>query len=357
MCATLDAPLTYLTLDPGGLRDVLTAFPEQCAGAWERVRSAVASAHVDAPPRRVVIVGVGGSAIGGDLVATLAASCSPVPVQVWRETSPPALDGDTLLIACSHSGESLETIGAYLVAQRTACRRVVVGTGGRLMRLAAASGDPCFRYDHAGPPRSALGHSVFTLLGILGAQGVLPALEDDVRATLPELAATTARAHPAAPEAENPAKRLARELSGRVPVFIGDGRTSVVARRWQNQVNENSKQWAFSGALPEIGHNLVEGFGQPVGAPLIAVLLAAAPRLSLQYAQRVAIVAELEAAAIPHALVELDTDDERQLLLALLLRGCLLGDWVSYYLALLNGVDPLPVSAIARAKGAVAHAV
>jgi glucose/mannose-6-phosphate isomerase len=342
----LDSPSVLAAADPQGMRGLIEGLPAQAEEAWR--------AGLDWPlppglraPRRVVVAGVGGSAIGADIVAALAMTRSLAPMQVLRGYECPPLDGESLLVASSFSGETRETLAAVTSSGADGAMRLAITSGGALAALATERGWPAFSYSFDGPPRSALGWGTFPLLAILSRLGVLPTSEDDVRAALQDLRSAGSEWTPAAPEADNLAKQIARAVAGRAVLVIGAAALEASARRWAGQLNENAKQWALWAALPEADHNLIIALeGHPPEEQPHVVLLDA---IALQASDRahVALTAEtLAEAGVPYDVVTL----QARTLLGALIEACHLADWVSLYAAMLNGVDPMSVEALARFK-------
>ena len=333
------------------MHELIAALPDQAREAWAAGQAweLPASFHT---PRRVVILGVGGSAIGGDVVEALAARRSAIPVQVQRGYVAPVTDDDTLVVACSFSGDTEETLAALQGALGRPRMRLAIGTGGRLAQLADELGCPRFSYRWGGPPRTALGYGLFPLLAILRRLGAIPTGGEDVGRALDALTAAANEWGVDVPEESNVAKRLARRLAGRVPVVLGADFLDVAARRWAAQINENAGQWAFHAALPEADHNLIAGFGAPAAArDLLYVVILDSVAVHGRNRLRVPLTAGLlDDAGIAHD--KLSAGGE--VMLDSVLRACYLGDWVSLYLALLNEVDPTPVREIAALKSALA---
>lgn len=349
----LDSPDVYARFDPSDMRARIAGLPEQARRAWALGHDWPLPEALRTPPRRVVILAVGGSAVGGDVVAALAASSSSVPVQLVRNYHLPPLDKHTLVVACSFSGETEESISAFRAALAVPGPRLAITTGGELAALARAANAPVFAYQFDGPPRSALGYGIFALLAILSRAGVLPVDPDALAATFNGLASDGDRYGVAVPAAENDAKELATWLRGRLPLIVGADFLEVAARRWAAQISENAKQWAFAGALPEVNHNLIMGIGSPPFAreQVRTLLLDAAPvhprnRLRVQLTAR-------EFASVDVATRTLVIPGESGL--ETIVRASYLGDWVSLYLAMLNKADPWTVEPIARLKAALAH--
>ena len=349
--AVLDDAARRSGIDPGAFWKLLAGLPEQGRVAWDAGRAWAASQEL-ATPRRVVFAGMGGSAIGAEIVATLGAARTTVPLGVVHDYTPPALDAGSLLVACSFSGNTEEVLAAFDEAAASGAARVAVTTGGKLGKLAAAAGVPTFGFTFEGPPRTAFGYGIFPLLALLRRIEVLAVTDDEIAAALEVLAMCGAASAPDVPASANLPKRIATRLHGRIPVIVGAGMLRVAASRWAGLVAENASQWAFASALPEVDHNLVAGFALPPAAAeqLHVVLLDGAgvhPRNRL----RVEVTAaELERAGISHDVVHIEGAG----MLDTALHAAYVGDWVSYYLALLNGVDPLDVAPIDRVKAALA---
>ena len=348
--STLDDAQRYARFDAGGVRDLIAALPEQARAAWAAGQEweIPASFHT---PSRVVVLGVGGSAIGAEAVAALGARTSAVPVQVQRGYDPPVTDEHTLVVACSFSGETEETLAAF--HGEGPGMRLAIGTGGPLAEQAGELGYALFRYGWDGPPRTAFAYGLFPLLAILRRLGVIALPEAEVDAALDGLAVSVREWEPAVPEERNLAKRIARRVAGRVPVVVGPDFLAVAATRWATQVSENAGQWAFAAALPEVDHNLVVGFGAPAAVRdrLHALLLDASP-VHERNRLRVRLTAQqLEGAGVVHDVVLVDGAS----MLDSLLRACHLGDWFSLYLAMLNEVDPLTTGPIDEVKAALSR--
>ena len=333
------------------MRDLIAALPAQAREAWTAGQAWELPAAFRTP-RRVVVLGVGGSAIGADLLATLAERTTAVPVRVQRGYAAPVADEDTLVVACSFSGETEETLAAFEGTFDQPGMRLAVTTGGRLAQTAEERGLPVFRYRWEGPPRTALGYGLFPLLAILQRLGAIPIGEHEVERAIAALEAGAERWSTNVPERSNLAKQQARKLAGRVPVILGADFLDPAARRWSGDINENAGQWAFHAALPEADHNLVAGVGAPPAATaLLRAVLLDSPAIHQRNRLRVRLTAELlDEGGIQHDIVLCDGTG----VLDSMLSACYLGDWVSLYLALLGRVDPGPIPAIERLKAALA---
>ena len=341
---SLDEPGIYEKLDPSCLRERIGGLPFQCLHAWEEgLQFSLPAAYRKA--RNVIVAGVGGSAIGGELMGDLISKEGSPLVTVCRDYRlPPYLSADSLVIISSYSGNTEETVAAFQDAIERGAKVVAVTTGGRLLELAERAGVPVFRVDYEGEPRTALGYSFLVPLAMLQNLGLIAGSDEAVLEATEVLYSLGHSLEPLTPTNDNPAKELALTLQGKLIVIYGGGMLCGVARRWKTQFNENAKTWAFVELLPEAGHNAIAGLGWPraMGRKACGVLLntlSLHPRIK----QRYQVIEEL----LGRAGVECRTvDGVGQSHLAQILSAVMFGDFTSYYLALLNGEDPSPVPAL-----------
>ena len=199
-----------------------------------------------------------------------------------------------------------------------------------------------------GEPRSAVGCNLMLVLGILNCLNLVSTTDQDVAAATAGLSRRVSALEPRVPTNDNPAKQLALELQDRLPIIYGGGLFAGVARRWKTQLNENAKVWAFFESIPELLHNTVESYGaSPTFGEQVAVVILQ-PNIGLEETgQHYLVVAELQRrAGVEHRVLR-GTEGPP---LAQLLDMVLLGDFVSYYLAVLRGVDPSPTPTLNSAK-------
>ncbi len=349
--AALDDPARRTAADPGAFWKLVAGLPEQAAEAWDAGREWASSLTLSAP-RRVVVAGMGGSAIGAEMVAALGSTRTTTPIEVVRDYTPPALDADSLFVACSFSGNTEEVLAAFDAAGAQGAMRVAVTTGGKLGERAAREGVPTFPFTFKGPPRTALGYGLLPLLALTRRSGALSVGDDEVEAAIAVLARCSEAASPDVPTSSNLPKQIAGRLAGRVPVIVGPGVLRVAASRWAGVIPENASQWAMAAELPELDHNLVAGFARPAAAlEQLHVVLLDGSGVHLRNRRRVEVTAtELQRAAVSCEVVHVEGSGG----LDSVLHAAYIGDWVSYYLALLNGVDPFEVTPIDRVKAALA---
>jgi glucose/mannose-6-phosphate isomerase len=306
-------------------------------------------------PRSVALLGMGGSAIAGDLATAIWADRISVPIEVLRDYELPAWVGpQTLVIASSKSGDTEETLRQLETALSRRCPVVCVSTGGAMRRVAEAASLPLAVFPGRGSPRASMGWSLGIVAGVLERAGVLELDEAEIEAAVASARGMAARCAPGIPTADNPAKQLAWSLVDRFVVICGAGFLAPVARRWKTQLNENSKAAAVYEELPEATHNTVVGLEQPESLRdhLAVVLL----RSELEH-PRNALRAQLLADVMDTGLIwqqAVETSGEGRLGHAL--SGVVIGDYVSVYTAFMYAVDPTPIVAIEHIKEQLALA-
>jgi glucose/mannose-6-phosphate isomerase len=333
---------------PAQLRDGYAGARERLAGAFFGTFPAIPPAE----PRGLAVCGMGGSAIGADLVLSSLPAVSVPSVVVRGYALPGWVDSETLVVVVSYSGETEEALACAAQARSRGCAPVCVASGGRLAAFAEAEGLPLVRVASGGQPRAAIGYLSMPLLATLEAAGLCHEHAADVAAAAARLEADNAILGPDCPDADNPAKTLARKLEKRLVVAYGAGPTVPVARRWKGQVNENAKAPAFFNELPELDHNELMGWTSlPHVTSSAAALFLTDGSGDERLARRTALTArEYEALGVTVELVTARGPSP----LARLFSLVQLGDYVSCYLALLYGVDPTPVDAIQALKADIA---
>jgi len=292
---------------------------------------------------------MGGSAIGGDLVSSLAMSEAKLPILVCRDYNLPAfVDAQALVIASSYSGMTEETLSAFQQALETESKKLAITTGGRLKTMTEERNVPVFSFDYKAQPRAALAFSFLPILGFLYRLGVIGDKSADVAETVQVLQKLSRKMNEGVPVSHNPAKQLAQKLYGHLVVIYGADIISEVAHRWKTQINENSKAWAFYEVFPELNHNAIVGYQFPpeLASKTLVVLLRSAllpRRIQLRYQVTCEL---LDKAKIGYQIV----DGEGASPLSQIMSLVLFGDYVSYYLAMLNQIDPTPIKTIAYLK-------
>ncbi len=350
----LDRPDQWISIDPKSMCSLVQSFPEQIKAAAGTIANSAVPDR--ARFRSLIVTGLGGSAIGGDLVHSIAGSQLKIPLIVNRDYNLPGfVDESSLVIACSYSGNTEETLSAYRQALSARAPVLCITSGGRLEALAKADGYPVLALPGGLPPRAALGHSLLTLLLALQKMGFLPDLEGSVCEAAELLDQLNERYGASNPESGNPAKMLANSLSGKVAAIYGSaGMMDSVAFRWRTQIEENAKNLAFHQAIPEMNHNEIVGWRYPSETlRQIGVVMLRDRSDHAQVQRRFDLTRQvLEGKA--GALHEIWSEGSSPL--ARVLSLVFLGDYVSLYMAYLNGTDPSPVEAIDFLKANLASA-
>lgn len=339
-------------IDAQNMLGEIDALPDQLAAAYALGQSLplpTASAI-----SQVVISGMGGSAIGADLLSAYIADSCPVPVNVHRDYGLPAFarGPETLFIASSHSGNTEETLDAFAHAQQRGCTIVSICTGGELAARAAEAGIPLWQFNHAGQPRAAVGFSFGLLLALFERLGLIPRQAAAVESAVSAMKAQQASLRAEVPAALNPAKRYAGQLVGRWVTVFGSGVLSPVARRWKGQINELAKAPANFEFLPEADHNTLAGIINPadlLSARTLSMFLRA-PSDHARNALRAEITRQtfmLEGLNTDFYLAKGDTPLAQQW------TALHFGDYLAYYLAIAYNTDPTPVNALIQLKSAL----
>jgi glucose/mannose-6-phosphate isomerase len=338
--------------DPEAMLDRIKELPQQVRDAWAIAqRASIPPAYGDV--RSIVVAGMGGSAIGGDLAAALVAGELKVPMSVHRDYGLPAYVGrDSLVIASSYSGNTEETLSSFEEARKRGAKVIAITTGGRLAELATAAGFPLVTFSYAARPRATLGYSLTLVLGVLSRIGLVRDLARDIDGALADVAKLQERVHEGA--RTNEAKKLAAALAGKIVFVYGAGAMGVMARRVKGQWNENAKNWAAYDVLPELNHNGVVGFPLPaIAKQALAVLILRSSQDLGRHRVRWEVTKELlDQAGIEHHSLELPGATA----LSEVLQMTYVTDHVSFYVALLNGADPSPNKSIDFLKDRLAKA-
>jgi glucose/mannose-6-phosphate isomerase len=344
--ASLDDPSAVAAADPGGMLRAVSGLGRQLARGFDIGSDGHAVSLDDLTA--VVVCGMGGSGIAGDVVRSVLSARLDLPILVSKGQAIPAFCGPrTLLFAVSYSGQTVETLACYRAAVGRRCPVVTVSAGGRLREEALARGGP--HLDVPGDvsmPRAALGYLSGALIGWLDGQAGL-GLGDEVRAAAAALDSRTAAWSVENPAETNEAKSLAAWLLGRIPVVWGtEGLMEAGALRFKNQINENAKMPAFSSVLPELDHNEIEGWapGSTEGFAVVALRHDDEhPGVAERFGETIELVTR---SGLPLREVRVHGEGPLDRLFGTIL----LGDLASTYLGILRGVDPTPIPVLSGLK-------
>ena len=333
------------SVDGAGMLGEVLAQPLQLGDALWRAQSA------DIRPRDLsgglVVCGMGGSGIGGDLALAALGDRATRPITVVRRYALESwIPPESLVLCASYSGDTEETLACFEAAGAAGTERVVITTGGKLAELARAEGVPVIGVPAGMQPRAAVVYMTIGALESAALCGAAPALHAEIDTATALLEQLIEEWGPAG-AGDSLAKRVARELVGTIPVVHGAASTVAVGRRWSTQINENASSPAFWSELPEANHNQICGWerGRAV-APFAGVFLSD-PDQHPRVQRRIELMAtKVERTGAPAIKLESRGESRLERVLSLVL----LGDIVSVYLAVLAGVDPTPVEAIEQFK-------
>ena len=339
------------SVDHSDLMGDVLDLPAQLEDALWRVEAAGLPRR-DAP-EGLVLCGMGGSAVGGELAVAATGRRARRPLRVSRDYElDPWIGAGALVLCSSYSGYTEETLACFAAAGAVGASRVALTTGGALADSARAEGVPVIGVPSGLQPRAAVAYTTVGALECVAACGAGDPPAEEVRAAGRLLETLIEEWGPDAPEGSE-AKAIARGLAGALPVVYGAGATVAAARRWKSQLNENAKLPSFASVLPEADHNELIGYERARGlAPLHAVFLGdegQRPELRRRLELTAEVVEATRAAGVTRVEARGNTALERLLSLVLL------GDLVSVYLAVLAGVDPTSVLALENFKERLAE--
>ena len=323
---------------PEHLRDALWRVSSADIGDWDSRNG-------------LVVAGMGGSAIGGDLARVALGDHASRPIITARDYGLPGwTTPDTTVLCASYSGETEETLAAFDAAGALGARRVAVITGGKLAELARAESVPVIPLPGGFQPRVAVAYMTVAALEVAAACGAGPRMASEIDVAAAHIDQLCAEWGPEADDG-NIAKEVALALNGSVPVIAGAGLTAPVAYRWKTQINENAKLPAFAGELPELDHNEIVGWQGTAGLGSFAAVFLEDADQHPRIGDRIELTSELIA---EHATTVIRATTRGQGSVERVMSLVLLGDLVSLYLAVLRGIDPTPVRVIDDLKARLA---
>jgi glucose/mannose-6-phosphate isomerase len=324
-----------------------------CVNAAKHCKNAVHIAEkvaVDYPkPKSIIVAGMGGSAIGGELLKDWARDTLTIPVEVCREYMLPAhADKGTLTFVVSYSGETEETLSIFLDAIKRNCMVVCISSGGTLLDFADKMKIPSVHILTGIPPRAALPYLFIPMLTILAKLGLVKGVKTEISEATTALKQVCSENVPEKPLKENFSKRLAADICGTVPVVYGFGFYSSVTQRFKQQFNENSKVPSKWEVFPELNHNEIVGW-EKAGklASHFSAIIIRDKNEPEHIKQRIEATKELLSGKVA-GIHEVWSRGEGKL--AKMLSTSIIGDFTSVYLAILRGVDPTPVKTISILK-------
>ncbi len=338
--------------DKSNMFDILKNFHKQISEAVEIGKSSDVLSFDKYGIKNVVINGLGGSAIGGDLIRSYTHYNSEVPVYINRNYFLPEFAGkDTLSVISSYSGNTEETISAYKESKNRECRIICISSGGNVEKMAMKYKDWFIKIPGGLQPRCALGYSFFVLLMVLSKFPFLlqeNSMIEDVEDVIENIKRNS-EIYSLFDTEKNKALKIAELLQNKLPViYSSNDILDVVNLRWRGQISENAKQLAYGNLYPEMNHNELVGWekNRDILNKIIVVFLK-----DIDDNERIKMRMEItEEIYKKYADNVISVSGEGKTRLERIFNLIYLGDWVSYHLALLNKVDPTPVDAITYLK-------
>lgn len=334
------------------MREYLQGLPDQFGEILQMKMAIPAKYHQEY--HNVVVSGLGGSAIGGDILRTYAIHQASLPVLVNRDYDIPAfVNQQTLFLAVSYSGNTEETISAYQQARQKGAAVIVVSSGGTLARLAQEDDFLLVKVPGGLSPRAASGYLFSPLALLMEELGILTGVRADLLETQEILNSLRRELKPEAETAVNPAKQVAAAMKNRIPVIWGSSSHSeVAALRWKAQINENAKAPAYYNIFPELNHNEIVGFEVPAELlKQLSLIILRDPGDHERVKRRMEISREIIQDRVANVT---EIEARGKSFLARFYSLAYIGDYASYYLALEYDINPTPVKVIDYLKAELA---
>lgn len=353
----LDQPARAAALDRSRMLESCENMPVSCEDAIRRAKKLEVPDEATVTekltinyrvPTNMIIAGMGGSAIGGDLLKDWLYDRVSIPISVCRDyVLPGYANEDTLVVAVSYSGETEETLSAFLEAVKRRCMVMTISSGGHLLQFSKKLGIPHSLVPSDFPaPRAAVAHIFFSLVMLTKKMGVIDNVDEEIDEALLVLRKVSQQNALSRPLKLNRAKKIATEIGDKVPIVYGFRHHTAVARRLKCQFNENSKTPSRFDVFPELNHNEIVGWeANRKLARQFAVILIRDPEEPAEIKERIEITKEI-AEVCP--IIEINAVGGKRL--AKMLSAMYLGDFASIYLALLKGIDPTPTKTIVYLK-------
>jgi len=357
--SVLDNLKKIKSIDRGGMCNIQIQLPENCKDAINRAEKLRIPHRLEISkkirivyekPEKVLVTGMGGSAIGGDLLRSWLSDVSPIPIDVSRDYKLPGYaDEKTLVFVVSYSGDTEETLSSFVEAVEHRCMVVAISSGGQLLGLCKQMKIPLVKLPGGIPPRTAAPYLFFPLIVVLKKMKILNGKNVEINEAITILKKVREQIKPETPSSRNIAKQIALRVKGTIPIIYGFRHYSGVAARVKTQFNENSKVPAKCEAFPELNHNEIVGWQGPKKLTKnFSVILLRDLDEPLEIKARIDLTKKLVLTKKASRVLELYGQGRSTL--ARTLSVMYIGDFASVYLAILNNIDPTPVEIITKMK-------
>lgn len=341
------------SVDKSNFKKFLLDFHKQIEASNDIVDQAVIKIKAE-KVQRILYFGMGGSAITGNLLYDTLFDELKAPIDIVRGYSCPSYCNDkTLVIASSYSGNTEETLSAIKGVEKTGAMVLAITSGGKLKKLAESKKWNLINIPDGLPPREALGYSFFPLYHTLGRVGLLNNYKSNTKKLAAFVHDIAVRNDHKSSGGHVFSEELAKTLKGKIPVIYSTAPyLNTISRRWQNQFHENSKSMAFANVVPEMNHNEIVGWEQDtdIVKNMVVIFLENEnphPRIQKRIELTKKIIKKKGA-----QVVELYTQGKTRL--EKIFSLIVLGDWVSYYLAIYYKKDPIAIKNIDYLKDELA---
>jgi len=359
LSSPLDNREKIKSIDKSDLCRIQVRFPENCEDAIKRAeklkipRRLRISKKVSInyrKPERILVAGMGGSAIGGDILRTWLSDHLPIPISVSRGYHLPAYaNNKTLVFAVSYSGNTEETLSSFMEAVQRRCMIIGISSGGSLQKFCQKLKIPFVKLPENMPPRAALPYLFFPLVIAIEKLEALKGRREEIAEALAVLKQIREEIKPEAPTSGNIAKQIALQIKGTAPVVYGFGSFESIALRIKTQFNENSKVPAKCEVFPELNHNETVGWeGPPELTKIFSIILIRALDEPPEIKARIDLTKEIALKGKVGKILELYAKGQSKL--AKMLSAMYIGDFASIYLAILYEVNPITTDAITKMK-------
>lgn len=335
-------------LDKSNVLGSIQALAQQVADAWDQVQALDIKIDTD-KIQNVVVSGMGGSALGPDVIKRAFKSQLHVPFEVVNDYALPGyVNEHSLVVVSSYSGTTEETVASLEDALQKKAQILVISTGGTLKEMAQKHGLQGYSIDPvnnpSNQPRMAIGYSVFGIVALLTKIGLLKITDSEVNGVVATIRRSTEQIDANIPQDRNQAKMLAFHILGRIPIFVAAEHLEGAVHVVQNQFNENGKTFAQYRVVPELNHHLMEGlrFPQENDKNLFFVLFNSG-LYHHRTQRRVEITQQvLERAGIDSQVLDIDESTALEQVFEVITFGA----FTNFYLAMLEGIDPAPIETV-----------
>ncbi len=323
-----------MPIDNSNMLKVIEDFPHQCRTALELAKGMTVSGKIN----NIIVAGMGGSAVGGDLLRLYLHDLK-MPVTTIRDYKlPNYVNENTLVFAVSYSGNTEETLAAYEDALRKKAKIIAVTSGGKLGDISKKT----IKIPKGLQPRAALGYLFFPVLGVLVNSGIVKENPSEISEMLDILSQKE--------DFRQFGEKLAKKIGQKTPLIYASEQFGAVVYRWKTQFNENSKASAFSHVFSEMNHNEIVSYQSMSRDKFLAIII----RDNFDD-ERIKKRMDITKEIISQKVNVEEVYTKGTYLLSRLFSGLHYADFASYYLAVQNNIDPTPVHVIENLKKKLAE--